>query len=67
MSAIFYITGSVFCGECGHFLVPEFLRDARGGLTGEVIVKKHAKWCSLADKAVKVKLPKVDVLEVRAA
>jgi hypothetical protein len=67
MNRTFYITGSVFCGECGHFLVPELLRDAKGGLTGEVIVRKHAKHCSLADKAAKIRLPQVEVLEVQAA
>jgi hypothetical protein len=66
LRAVFYITGSIFCGECGHFLTPELQRNERGGLTGEVIVTKHADWCSLSGKAAKVRLPQTEAPEVTA-
>jgi hypothetical protein len=64
MKAAFYITGSLFCAECGNFLIPELLRDPRGGLTGEVILRKHAEWCSLSGTSAKVRLPQIEALEV---
>jgi hypothetical protein len=64
MTSTIYVTGNLFCGECGNFLTPELLRNEKGGVTGEVIVTRHADWCSLFGKRVKVRLPSVEASQV---
>jgi hypothetical protein len=64
MNSPFFITGNLFCGECGTFLTPEIHRTSSDGMDGRVTLRGHKKHCSLYQKAVMVRLPQVQILEV---
>jgi len=65
MNEVFYITGNVFCAECGMFLTPEFRRLADGSMEGTLIVRGHKSRCSLFHKLATLRLPKVQILEIK--
>jgi hypothetical protein len=60
----FYVTGNIFCAECGNFMVPERHALANGGLDGRVTVRGHKPECSLFGKAAIVELPRVEAIEI---
>ena len=58
-----YLTGNLICSECGKFLSPELVRDARNVATGELRVRNHEPGCPLFGTVATVEMAELKILD----
>jgi hypothetical protein len=60
-----FVTGNIFCSECGAHLIPELRRRRDDSWDGHVTVSGHKPGCSLYGKLAVAKLPEVEAVEIK--